>query len=148
MDANEKLIKILGACDALVGYAPMGDEPDAGEFLKTHAILAHGSSVLPLKNLSPQKSAQELLSRHLGKKVCIFIPGRAFDKSGTRHGRGGGWYDRFLSALPKEWIRIGVASSREIHEDGLERQPWDEPVDFILVKDGTWSVVHTNARVL
>jgi hypothetical protein len=69
-----------------------------------------------------------------GKNVCVFVPGTSFDSFGTRHGRGGGWYDRFLSAIPREWLRIGVATLSSFKNDTkLKRQLWDEQVDYILI---------------
>lgn len=65
--------------------------------------------------------------------TLILLPGRAFDEAGTRHGQGGGWYDRFLSRVPVEWVRLGVCFSNQLSPIPLEAKPWDEPVDALYV---------------
>jgi 5-formyltetrahydrofolate cyclo-ligase len=44
----------------------------------------------------------------------IIVPGLAFDKKGNRLGRGKGYYDRFLSSLPKDTPSIGLAFDFQI----------------------------------
>jgi len=147
-DAKKGLVQKLREADIFIGYSPIGDEPDVSDFFTQNGISKNGLSLLPSKDTDPFEVASSLVAHNTGKRVCVFVPGQAFDARGTRHGRGGGWYDRFLAAVPEEWIRTGVASSREMSEEILERKSWDEPVDFIAVRNGVWKIVQTNARVL
>ncbi len=65
--------------------------------------------------------------------VVILIPGRLFDITGTRHGRGGGWYDRFLAAVPREWFRVGFCYESQFSAAPLLREAWDQPMDAVCV---------------
>ena len=71
-----------------------------------------------------------------GHKTFILIPGKHFDDSGTRHGHGGGWYDRFLTAIPQDWLRIGIANISQLSKTRHIRKSHDEPVDWIITFDG------------
>ena len=59
----------------------------------------------------------------------ILLPGVAFDRRGNRLGRGGGYFDRFLSRVPAEVPRVGLAFRfqrvarlpRELHDQPVER---------------------------
>jgi len=44
----------------------------------------------------------------------VITPGVAFDKKGNRLGRGKGYYDRFLSKIPKDTPSIGLAFNLQI----------------------------------
>lgn len=67
------------------------------------------------------------------RKTIILLPGRRFDARGTRHGQGGGWYDRILSSVPKEWTRIGFCFERQFSKDPLPREAWDQAMDLVVV---------------
>lgn len=61
----------------------------------------------------------------------VIVPGIAFDKKGNRLGRGKGYYDRFLSKLPRKTVSIGMAFAFQI-------LPWipatneDKKVDRVI----------------
>ena len=59
------------------------------------------------------------------------VPGLAFTRDGRRLGYGGGWYDRFLSAAPKEAVKLGVAYSFQIVDD-LPVEPHDIPLTAVI----------------
>jgi len=57
----------------------------------------------------------------------IVVPGIAFDKKNVRLGRGHGYYDRFLCALPNDTKTIGLAFDFQVLED-LPKDSHDIPV--------------------
>lgn len=144
MSVLEALSAALRAADCIVGFAPLQDEQEFSSFLKEQGITQNGLSVLADRANDPSAFALSLSEKLTGKRVAILIPGRRFDASGTRHGRGGGWYDRFLSKVPRAWVRVGILAEAEFSQEPLRRESWDEPMDYLLVKEGgTWRSVKT-----
>ncbi|KAL6559436.1 5-formyltetrahydrofolate cyclo-ligase, mitochondrial [Orobanche gracilis] len=75
----------------------------------------------------------------------FLLPGLAFDKSGRRLGRGGGYYDSFLAkyqelANDRKWKKplfVALTYSRQILEDGvIPITPNDVPVDALVSSSG------------
>ncbi len=62
----------------------------------------------------------------------VVLPGSVFDERGGRLGYGGGYYDRFLSAIPRA-IRIGLAFDLQIVEE-ISLQPHDELLDLVITE--------------
>jgi 5-formyltetrahydrofolate cyclo-ligase len=111
-----------------IWYVPIADEPDPAV-----TGLKAWRTVPANKNQDPF----ELANTYKGQapkqaKIYVLVPGTQFDRLGTRHGRGGGWYDRFLSAIPREWLRIGIAKSGSLSETPLKRELWDQEMDWII----------------
>ena len=86
--------------------------------------------------------SQDLESQHFGiyqpkegrvKEVpledidLVIVPGIAFDKHNVRLGRGHGYYDRFLCALPNKTKTIGLAFDFQVVEN-LPKDSHDVPV--------------------
>ena len=61
------------------------------------------------------------------------VPGLLFDRSGTRLGRGGGYYDRFLSQTGA--FRLAVCFARQL-VPRLSAHPHDQRMDAILSENG------------
>jgi 5-formyltetrahydrofolate cyclo-ligase len=61
----------------------------------------------------------------------ITVPGIAFDRSGNRLGRGGGFYDRMLSSF--EGSTIAVAFDFQIY-DQVPVEPHDKPVHAVITE--------------
>ncbi|PIP19111.1 MAG: 5-formyltetrahydrofolate cyclo-ligase [Candidatus Omnitrophica bacterium CG08_land_8_20_14_0_20_41_16] len=64
----------------------------------------------------PYGVSEPVISRFIALKDLdlVITPGVAFDKKGNRLGRGKGYYDRFLSNIPKDTPSIGLAYSLQI----------------------------------
>lgn len=70
---------------------------------------------------------------------AVVVPGLAFDATGSRLGRGAGFYDRFLDALrrdhPGKSLVIGVAFWMQI-VDRVPMDASDQPVDEVWTERG------------
>ncbi len=131
--ATESLQAILKKCDVLIGYAPLPDEPD---FFKAPVLSHFHASLYRIpadKTNDPFEYAEELVQRFANSHPCLVIPGQKFDAQGSRHGRGGGWYDRLLCKLSREWVRIGVCFAQQYSVSRLPREQWDESMDYLLL---------------
>lgn len=66
---------------------------------------------------------------------AVLVPGLGFDLRGGRLGRGGGFYDRYLSRLPEGCARVGVAWSERV-VDWVPVERWDQKVDMLVTERG------------
>ena len=66
----------------------------------------------------------------------VLVPGVAFTRNGHRLGRGGGYYDRLLSTLPENVIRIGVCHEIQVVEE-IPLEAHDAVMDEILIIPAT-----------
>ena len=65
----------------------------------------------------------------------ILVPGMAFDRSGARLGRGGGFYDQVLAQRRGDSRAIGIILSAHI-VSAVPVHDHDELVDFLATEDG------------
>ncbi|MDR2253840.1 MAG: hypothetical protein LBD97_08310 [Bifidobacteriaceae bacterium] len=73
----------------------------------------------------------------LGECQLVLVPALAVDRSGTRLGRGGGWYDRALAHAAPEALVLGVCFPSELLPAGtLPHEPHDLPVHGALTSEG------------
>lgn len=63
---------------------------------------------------------------------AIIAPLLGFDRSMTRLGQGGGYYDRAFARY-SDALRIGLAWSVQEHDE-LPADPWDLPLDIVLTE--------------
>lgn len=69
-------------------------------------------------------------------EIDVFLtPGLAFDHSGGRLGRGGGYYDRALAAMRTDALIVGVTVRRRVVE-AVPMTLHDRRVDFVATEDG------------
>ncbi len=68
---------------------------------------------------------------------AVIIPIVAFDGFGMRLGYGKGYYDRFLSVLPAETTRIGLAFSIQ-EVDKIPIMSHDELINYVITEQSTF----------
>ncbi len=80
-------------------------------------------------------------ARKLPASTLWLIPGLAFDRRGTRLGRGGGFYDRLRTRFP-EGFPLGLCHPCQLLEtEEIPAEPWDRPVRLILTPT-QWVIPH------
>ncbi|WP_419842938.1 5-formyltetrahydrofolate cyclo-ligase [Candidatus Poriferisodalis sp.] len=89
----------------------------------------------------PIADALELKPRHI---VLALVPGLAFDRRGTRLGRGAGYFDELLARLPRHCPRIGVTMRSQVL-DVLPVEPHDVPMTHLATEDGVTAVAANTA---
>lgn len=70
-----------------------------------------------------------------GKIDLILLPGVGFDLYGNRLGRGGGYYDRYLSKLKRETILVGVGYDFQLIEE-VPADRRDKRLHYIVTSHG------------
>lgn len=139
-------LKELLSHHALVTYTALRTEVAVSPFI-VDAKIAY--RIEPRPTLDPKEEAAAAMRAAGSTLIAVLMPGKRFDASGTRHGQGGGWYDRFLALVPASWIRIGFCFEDQLSPAPLARQPWDQPMDYVCVlsrENGALSCMKTNAR--
>src|ERR1019366_4768845 len=144
-------------CAAL--FAPLPSEPDVhplieeawaqGKRVVLPLMIKHGSTpeldwheiaswedvVVPgpfgLREPDPLRCPRILLE----ELDCVFVPGVAFDEGGFRLGRGGGFYDSFLSLTPPTLPCVGVMFSLQ-KVPIVPREPHDQALRRVITEDG------------
>lgn len=133
----------------MVGAVNMDEVGEASAVASTKETSANTASTLPLQillprveyvdqELAPPKwvSPQGILPADaVSSADIVFVPALGVDVSGTRLGRGGGWYDRTLPF--SRGLIVAVAFADEVFAaDYLPREPHDVPVDAVITENG------------
>jgi 5-formyltetrahydrofolate cyclo-ligase len=71
----------------------------------------------------------------LGARDLVLVPGVAFDRSGVRLGRGGGWYDRSLPRGPGAPRIFGLAYAFQLI-GSVPCESHDRRVDAVVTEEG------------
>lgn len=101
-------------------FVPSSQSKGDGRAWRPHP---DGSSVQP----------EGVCAAALAFPVVAIVPGVGFDESGTRLGRGGGFYDRALAKLRAAGPVTVVGLAFEVQIVGrLPSDQWDQPVDIVV----------------
>jgi 5-formyltetrahydrofolate cyclo-ligase len=65
--------------------------------------------------------------------AIVLLPVVAWDHTGTRLGRGGGFYDRLLAGLDPRIVRVGLAYEFQVFPE-LPRDPWDISMHYVITE--------------
>ena len=84
----------------------------------------------PFGLLQPQK----LTDSERKKFDIILIPGLYFDKRGNRLGYGKGYYDKFLSEVEPECLKVGLCFGFQLGEE-IKAESWDVKMDYVVTED-------------
>ena len=68
---------------------------------------------------------------YTGHIDMVLVPGVAFDKSGNRLGRGGGYYDRFIACLGRNTTLVGVGYDFQL-VDKVPASRRDKKMQYII----------------
>ena len=74
-------------------------------------------------------------ARELGPGDLLVVPAVAFDASGRRLGRGGGYYDRVLAALPSRASSVAIGYDFQ-QVDEVPSEDHDMPVAMVVTDAG------------
>ena len=147
---SKRLIETVSEDSSVLCYSPLQSEPNIQTAIK-HWLSSNFRVSLPkveenniecytingTENLirSPMGILEPDPSKHVKTNAIeidfIIVPGIGFSRDGTRLGRGGGYYDRYLATSSEQTLKIGVAFSLQII-DVIPAQPHDIPVDHLI----------------
>ncbi|PKM10486.1 MAG: 5-formyltetrahydrofolate cyclo-ligase [Gammaproteobacteria bacterium HGW-Gammaproteobacteria-3] len=80
------------------------------------------------------ESGKEIEPEHLD---MIMVPGVAFDRQGGRLGNGAGYYDRLLSRVRADCIKVGVAYEAQLMPE-IFMAPHDIYMDYVLTEQAVY----------
>lgn len=83
--------------------------------------------------LEPRGNVPEVLAAEID---FLVVPCVAYDRQGFRLGKGGGFYDRFLSQEDLRAATCGLAFSEQVFAN-LPHCPHDRPVDIVVTESGS-----------
>lgn len=148
----------LQSARAVMAFISLPDELDMDPILSD--LLARGKSVYVPRTFVSEKRMVPVRLRDLAQLRMgeygirepdtdetgdpatldlVIVPGRAFDRLGNRLGRGGGFYDAFMSGPGFRALRCAVAYACQLLP-AVPHDATDVPVDVIVTEQETTRV--------
>lgn len=127
----------LDSYDLLLSFIPMKDEPDVTP-INNLAIQKNLPIAVPAKEsgtfifLNTEEKGKTIAIQNIKVKTIMLVPGVAFTQDGKRLGRGGGWYDRALTNLPKCIDTVGICAKERLLSD-FPTEEHDRKVSKVLI---------------
>jgi 5-formyltetrahydrofolate cyclo-ligase len=107
----------------------------------------HDLSELVAGAFGIREPATEGTTAHGLAGAMVVVPGLAFGPQGQRLGRGGGHYDRFLAALPREAITVGLAYFFQLL-DRIPQESFDRRLQYIITESALIRAAEPRVRSL
>jgi 5-formyltetrahydrofolate cyclo-ligase len=131
----------FGPEDAIAGYWRIRDEVDCQPILvrlmdsaQTVILPVVTGAAAPLYEAGFGTLAPSDLAPR-AEPDLILMPLLGYDRTGTRLGYGGGYYDRTLAAMTKRPMLVGLAFSAQAL-DHIPREAHDIPLDAVVTESG------------
>lgn len=137
LNDEPNLLNLLTDCDHLQWAFPRVESQTHMSFCKVHSKEEMVVSSWGIQEPSCESGETVPIQSIDG---CV-VPGIAYDKKGTRLGRGGGFFDRFLMNF--KGLKLGVAFDEGLTEETLPRESHDQIMD-IVISPKNWIEVNTN----
>ncbi|GJM18694.1 MAG: 5-formyltetrahydrofolate cyclo-ligase [Phycisphaeraceae bacterium] len=150
----------------VIGFLPDGTEPDVEPVLRALAAAgrmvavprigwetrAMSARVIPgwdelgrwveTRRHGVREPVEGCPTLELADAELLIVPGVAFDRSGGRLGRGGGFYDRFLARVAPGVPTIGACYAAQV-VDRVPEGELDRPVTMLASEDGCVACART-----
>jgi 5-formyltetrahydrofolate cyclo-ligase len=127
------ILSVLLKCSHISWCLPrVENEPGPLTFWKVEPQHLHRM----IMNNSSYKDLEDPLFKSMFHQVSIkdlngfIVPGLAFDKTGTRLGRGKGYFDRTL--VQSTGVSLGVGFAFQLIKEVLPADPWDQKMNVVI----------------
>ena len=155
LSIKDKLFRLkdIQRAQTILFYASFDGEVDTSEMIKQAKqlgkrialpqIISKNRTIIPTLWEPPAtfvdgpygiKQPQDIINNRLDPDEldAVIVPALAYDKNNHRLGRGGGYYDRFLTLLPKDIPSVGLAFDFQLIDKIPERLDHDIAVTHVL----------------
>jgi 5-formyltetrahydrofolate cyclo-ligase len=140
LDDEPSLVPLLSEAVAAAKriYIPIADESNELRYVAWNP--SDGTRAAAYGRWNPSSSEAPRVAGSL-----VLVPGRAFDSSGSRLGRGKGCYDRSMDALIRMGPTVGIAYGVQL-VDAVPRERHDRRVQIVVTDNDTIRVRHETSR--